>query len=50
VKEDVKARLEYGMDFVKSNGKRNRKVFQIAEVLLKMNQKNFIRKGIHSPP
>lgn len=30
----VKMRLEYGIDYVKANGKRNRKLFQIAEIYL----------------
>ncbi len=30
-KEKVKLRLEYGIDYVKSNGKTNRKVFQLKE-------------------
>jgi 3-methyladenine DNA glycosylase AlkC len=38
VKEAAKVRLEYGIDFVKSGGKRNRKIFQISEVSLKRNQ------------
>jgi len=35
----TKVRLEYGIDYVKSNGKRNRKIFQISEISLKENQK-----------
>jgi 3-methyladenine DNA glycosylase AlkC len=38
-KETTKVRLEYGIDFVKANGKRNRKIFQISEVSLKANEK-----------
>jgi hypothetical protein len=38
-KEATKVRLEYGIDYVKSNGKRNRKIFQISEVSLKTNEK-----------
>jgi len=34
----TKLRLEYGIDFVKANGKRNRKIFQISESELKMGQ------------
>ena len=34
----TKVRLEYGIDYVKSNGKRNRKIFQISEISLKENQ------------
>ena len=37
-KEATKVRLEYGIDFVKANGSRNRKIFQISEVTLKANQ------------
>jgi len=40
-KEATKARLEYGIDYVKSNGKRNRKIFKISEVSLKENEKKF---------
>jgi 3-methyladenine DNA glycosylase AlkC len=39
VKDAAKVRLEYGIDFVKANGKRNRKIFQISEVTLKANTK-----------
>ena len=38
-KEATKVRLEYGIDYVKSNGKRSRKIFQISEVSLKENQR-----------
>lgn len=38
-KEAVKVRLEYGIDYVKSNGKRNRKIFKISEISLKENEK-----------
>jgi len=38
VKETTKIRLEYGIDYVKANGKRNRKIFQISEISLKANQ------------
>jgi hypothetical protein len=44
-KEATKARLEYGIDYVKSNGKRNRKIFQISEVSLKENiKKSYTKK------
>ena len=43
-KDTTKVRLEYGIDFVKSNGKRNRKIFQISEVLLKKNEKKSYAK------
>jgi len=35
---ETKIRLEYGIDYVKANGKHNRKVFQISETVLKANQ------------
>jgi 3-methyladenine DNA glycosylase AlkC len=38
-KEATKVRLEYGIDYMKSNGKRNRKIFQISEISLKQNEK-----------
>ena len=38
-KHAVKVRLEYGVDYVKSSGKRNRKIFQISKVSLKSNEK-----------
>ena len=34
----TKVRLEYGIDYVKSNGKRSRKIFKISEVALKENE------------
>ena len=37
-KKPTKARLEYGIDYVKSNGKRSRKIFKISEVSLKENE------------
>jgi len=44
-KKDMKARLEYGIDYVKSRGKRNRKIFQISEISLKENtKKQYTRK------
>ena len=44
-KEMTKARLEYGIDYVKSNGKRNRKIFKISEISLKENEKKtYMRK------
>ncbi len=43
-KEATKVRLEYGIDYVKSGGKRNRKIFQISEVSLKENEKKFYTK------
>ena len=44
VKEATKVRLEYGIDFVKSNGKRNRKIFQISEIAFKAKQKKHYTK------
>jgi len=43
-KEATKVRLEYGVDFMKSNGKRNRKIFQISEISFKKNQKKSYTK------
>ncbi|MFV0394570.1 MAG: DNA alkylation repair protein [Coprobacillaceae bacterium] len=43
--KSTKVRLEYGIDYVKTNGKRNRKIFKISEVTLKENEKkNYSRK------
>jgi hypothetical protein len=38
-KAATKVRLEYGIDYMKANGKRNRKIFQISESSLKENEK-----------
>ncbi|HBE8824274.1 TPA: DNA alkylation repair protein [Clostridioides difficile] len=43
-KKATKTRLEYGIDYVKSNGKRNRKIFKISEVSLKENEKKSYMK------
>ena len=43
-KEATKVRLEYGVDYVKANGKRNRKIFQISEVSVKANEKKSYTK------
>ena len=43
--EAVKVRLEYGIDYVKANGKRNRKIFQISEISLKENVKKSYTKN-----
>lgn len=43
-KEAAKVRLEYGIDYVKANGKRNRKIFKISEVALKENGKKLYTK------
>lgn len=38
-KKPMKVRLEYGIDYVKAGGKRNRKIFQISEISLKKSEK-----------
>jgi len=38
-KSATKVRLEYGVDYMKSNGKRNRKIFQISEISMNENQR-----------
>lgn len=43
-KKATKVRLEYGIDYVKANGKRNRKIFQISELSLKKNEKKAYTK------
>ena len=43
-KKDTKVRLEYGIDYVKANGKRTRKIFKISESSLKENEKRSYRK------
>jgi len=43
-KEDTKLRLEYGVDYMKANGKRNRKIFQISESALKKGEKKSYEK------
>lgn len=41
----TKVRLEYAIDYVKANGKRNRKIFKISEIMLKENEKkNYTKK------
>lgn len=47
VKQTTKVRLEYGIDYVKANGKRNRKIFQISELSLKENNEKLYTK-VHS--
>jgi len=37
--KQTKVRLEYAIEFVKANGKRNKKVFQISEASMKENEK-----------
>jgi len=44
-KEDTKVRLEYGVDYVKSSGKRNRKIFKISEITLKKDDKKSYSKN-----
>jgi hypothetical protein len=44
-KAATKTRLEYGIDYVKSNGKRNRKIFQISESSMKKNEKKSYTKN-----
>jgi len=44
-KEATKVRLEYGIDYMKANGKRSRKIFQLSESLSKENEsKAYTRK------
>ena len=43
-KKATKVRLEYGIDYVKSNGRRNRKIFQISELTFKENGKKAYTK------
>ncbi|MGM0216695.1 DNA alkylation repair protein [Enterococcus sp. AZ109] len=44
-KETTKLRLEYGIDYVKANGKRSRKIFQLSDTVLKANQsKTYTKK------
>lgn len=43
--EKTKLRLEYAVDYVKANGKRNRKIFQISERLFENNEEiSFTKK------
>lgn len=44
-KKTTKVRLEYGVDYVKANGKCSRKVFQISEILLKASQEKKYTKS-----
>lgn len=43
-KKATKVRLEYSIEYVKANGKRNRKIFQLSELSLKENGKRFYTK------
>ena len=40
----TKVRIEYGIDYVKANGKRNRKIFKISEAALKKDEKKSYKK------
>lgn len=42
--KETKVRLEYGIDYVKANGKRNRKSFQISEITLNENEEKYYTK------
>lgn len=44
-KAAAKVRLEYGIDYVKANGKRNRKIFQISETVLGEGEEKFYEKN-----
>lgn len=45
VTKPAKIRLEYAIDYVKANGKANKKIFKISEISLKQNQqKTYIKK------
>lgn len=44
-KKAAKIRLEYGVDYVKANGQRSRKIFQISEIFLEANgKKDYVKK------
>lgn len=43
-KRNTKVRLEYGIDYVKANGKRLRKIFKISEVSIRKNEKKSYEK------
>ena len=43
-KKEAKVRLEYGIDYVKASGKRNRRIFQISEFSFKENGKRLYTK------
>lgn len=43
-KKTARVRLEYGIDYLKANGKRNRKIFQISEMSLNENQEKTYMK------
>lgn len=44
-KKATRVRLEYGIDYVKANARRNRKIFQISEISFKKNGKKFYTKN-----
>lgn len=44
-KKAARVRLEYGIDYMKANGRRNRRIFQISEIYLKENGKKFYTKN-----
>ena len=43
--QDIKIRIEYGIDYIKANGKTNQKIFKLSEVSLKAGkQLSYVRK------
>ena len=44
-KESTKVRLEYSIDFVKANGKRIKKIFQISELSMSEGQRKVYTKA-----
>ncbi|MBO1308865.1 DNA alkylation repair protein [Enterococcus sp. 669A] len=44
-KESTKLRLEYGVDYIKANGKRSRKIFQLSDTVLKADQSKTYTKN-----
>lgn len=43
-KKATRVRLEYGVDYIKANGRRNRRIFQISETSLEENQEKKYKK------
>lgn len=43
--KETKVRLEYGIDYVKANGKQSRKMFKISELLLRKNERRVYTKA-----
>ena len=43
-KADSEVRLEYGVDYIRANGRRSRKVFWISEIFLKSGEERFYMK------